>query len=433
MEVDTRQRQLYARSEQLVPGGVHTANRYLPERLVFTRAQGAYIWDASGKRYLDYHAAFGPCVLGHAHPEITRHVIDTVQHTDLFGVGTTDLEIALCDKLRQHVPAAEMSLLCNSGSEATFHALRLARAVTGRRYVLKFQGCYHGWHDYVCRNMLSAPDRIGKRDPGSAGILDEVIDATLVCPFNDLDQVERTFATYRGQIAAVILEPIPHNIGCVMPKPGFLEGLRTLTRDQGTILVFDEVVTGFRHGLGGYQKICGVTPDLVALGKAVANGYPMAILAGRRELMEWFNTRPGGTVFFAGTYNGHAVSTAAALKTIEIMEREPVHEHIFRLGERMRRGLREIHQRLGITATVAGFGSVFLTYFMDGKIEHYSDLMRNDTAFFLAYRRRLMARGIFKIPMNLKRACVSYAHTEADIDNTLQAVEDVLKEITGRA
>ncbi len=429
MKVETQQQTLYTTSERLTPGGVHTANRYIPEKMVFTRAQGAYIWDADGKRYLDYHAAFGPFVLGHAHPEVNRRVIDTIQQTDLFGVGTTDMEIDLCKKIRQHVPAAEMSLLCNAGSEATFHAIRLARAATGRRYILKFQGCYHGYHDSVCRNMLSAADKIGTRDPGSAGILDEVIDATLVSTFNDLNDVERQLNAHKHDVAAIILEPIPHNIGCVMPKPGFLEGLRTLTRDHGTLLVFDEVVTGFRHGIGGYQKVCGVTPDLVSMGKAVANGYPMAVLAGRRDLMDWFNTRPGGSVFFAGTYNGHAVGTSAALATIEIMEREPVHERIFQLGDRMRRGLREIHQRRGVRATVAGFGSIFLTYFMEGPIENYSDLMRNDTAFFLDYRRRLMQRGVFKIPMNIKRAHISYAHTGADIDNTLQAVDDVLGEM----
>jgi glutamate-1-semialdehyde 2,1-aminomutase len=277
--------------------------------------------------------------------------------------------------------------------------------------------------------MLSAPEKIGQRDPGSAGILDEVIDATLVCTFNDLDDVERTFKAYKGQIAAVILEPIPHNVGCVMPKPGFLEGLRRLTKDNGTILVFDEVITGFRHHIGGYQKISGVTPDLTAMGKAIANGYPMAVLGGRRDLMEFFNTKPGGSVFFAGTYNGHAVGTSAALATIEIMEREPVHEHIFRLGERMRRGLTEIHQRYGIEATVAGFGSIFVTYFMEGPTANYTDLMKNDGTKFVDYRRRLMERGVFKIPMNLKRAHISYSHTDADIDATLQAAEDVLKEM----
>ncbi len=433
MKVKTRQDELYAASERHTPGGVHTANRYIPEKMVFTRAAGQYIWDADGTRYVDYHAAFGPFILGHAHPEVNRRVIDTIQQTDLFGVGTTDLEVALCDKLVQHVPAVEAALLCNSGSEATFHAIRLARAVTGRRYILKFQGCYHGFHDSVLRNMLSAPEKIGKRDPGSTGILDEVIDATLVCTFNDLDDVERTMRAHKGNVAAVILEPIPHNIGTVMPKPGFLEGLRQLTRDHGTILIFDEVVTGFRHGLGGYQKICGVTPDLVSLGKAVANGFPLAVLGGRKDLMGEFNTRPGGPVFFAGTYNGHAVGVAAALAAIDIMEREPVHTHVFALGDRVRRGLHDIHQRLGVTATVAGFGSIFVTYFMDGPIENYTDLMRNDAERFLDYRRRLMSRGVFKIPMNLKRAHISYVHTQADIDNTLQAAEDVLTEMGMRS
>jgi glutamate-1-semialdehyde 2,1-aminomutase len=420
---------LYQQSERVTPGGVHTANRSVEPKLVFTRAQGAYVWDADGRKYLDYHAAFGPFLLGHAHPEVNRRVVEAISRTDLYGIGTTDLEVALAEKLVQLIPSAERALLCNTGSEATFHAIRLARAVTGRRLLIKFQGCYHGYHDYTCRNMLSAPDRIGRRDPGSAGILDEVIDATLVCTFNDLDDVERTLVAHQGQVAALILEPIPHNIGCVLPKPGFLEGLRRLTRTHGVILIFDEVVTGFRHGLSGYQGICGVTPDLTALGKAMANGYPIAALVGRADLMDHFNTRPTGDVLFAGTYNGHAVGVAAALATIKILEEEPVYQHIFRLGDRMRQGLVAIHRRLGIDAIVAGFGSVFVTYFMDRPAENYTDLMRNDGKRFVEYRKRLLQRGILKIPMNLKRAHISYAHTEADIDRTLEEIESVLQEM----
>lgn len=423
---------LYAQSESMVPGGVHTANRYLAEKFVFVKAEGARIWDADGRSYLDYQAAFGPFILGHVHPYVTARVAEAIQTSDLYGVGTTDQEIQLSEKIRQHVPAAESVLLCNTGSEATFHAIRLSRAVTGRRKIIKFQGCYHGWHDYTCRNMLSAPEMIGQRDPGSAGILDEVIDNTLVCVFNDLEDVRRTIAENPGEIAALIVEPIPHNIGCVMPKPGFLEGLRSLTTEHGIVLVFDEVITGFRHGLGGYQKVAGVTPDLCSLGKAIANGFPIAALVGRADIMNHFNTRPGGNVFFAGTYNGHAVGTAAALATIEVMEQEPVHEHVFRLGEMIRTGLKDIHQRLGTGATVAGFGSVFLSYFMDGKTENYTDLMQNDVARFVGYRQRLLDYGIFKIPMNIKRNHISYAHTEEDVAYTLESAEKVLREMAAK-
>jgi glutamate-1-semialdehyde 2,1-aminomutase len=344
-------------------------------------------------------------------------------------MGTTDLEIRLAQKIVEHVPCAEKVLLCNSGSEATYHAIRLARAVTGRKKILKFQGCYHGWHDYVLRNTLSAPEKIGARDPGSAGMLDEAVDATLVAEFNDLDGVERVFQTHRGEVAAIIIEPIPHNIGSVMPAPGFLEGLRDLARDQGALLIFDEVITGFRHSLGGYQKLCGVTPDLATFAKAMANGFPIAAVCGRGELMDRFNTNPGGDVFFAGTYNGHAVGCAASLATIEVMETENVHARLFELGERMRRGLAEIAARLKLKAIVAGFGSVYVLYFMEGPIRNYTDLMANDADRFIRYRRGLIERGVFEMPLNLKRACVGFSHTEADVDRILHTAEDVLKKL----
>ena len=286
---------------------------------------------------------------------------------------------------------------------------------------------HHGWHDYVLRNTLSDPEKIGQRDPGSAGMLDEAIDNTLVCTFNDLEDVERTFREHRGEVAGVISEPIPHNIGCVLPEPGFLEGLRSLTRDHGALLIFDEVITGFRHSLGGYQKICGVTPDLTTLAKAMANGFPMAAICGRADLMDRFNTHPEGNVFFAGTYNGHSLGCAAALATIEVMENQNVHQHLFRLGDRMRQGLAEITSRLGVKATVAGFGSIFLIYFLDGPVRNYTDLMRNNAERFLAYRRGMVERGIFKLPLNLKRNHPSFSHTDEHVDFTLESAEAVLK------
>jgi glutamate-1-semialdehyde 2,1-aminomutase len=428
-QTSIRQKPTFEDAARCVPGGVNTSIRQVPPVPVFTRAQGARIWDAEGREYLDCHAAFGPIVLGHSHPFVNQRVAEAVGRLDLFGMGTTDLEIRLAQKIVEHVPCAEKVLLCNSGSEATYHAIRLARAVTGRKKILKFQGCYHGWHDYVLRNTLSAPEKIGARDPGSAGMLDEAVDATLVAEFNDLDGVERVFQTHRGEVAAIIIEPIPHNIGSVMPAPGFLEGLRDLARDQGALLIFDEVITGFRHSLGGYQKLCGVTPDLATFAKAMANGFPIAAVCGRGELMDRFNTNPGGDVFFAGTYNGHAVGCAASLATIEVMETENVHARLFELGERMRRGLAEIAARLKLKAIVAGFGSVYVLYFMEGPIRNYTDLMANDADRFIRYRRGLIERGVFEMPLNLKRACVGFSHTEADVDRILHTAEDVLKKL----
>lgn len=425
----SRNEQIYEESKKYTPGGVHTSIRNIDPSLVFVKSQGAYIYDADGKKYIDYQAAFGPFILGHNHPYVNTKVIEAIGRSDLYGVGCTDLEVECARLICKHVPSSEQVLFCNSGSEATYHAIRLSRAVTGRTKLIKFQGCYHGWHDYVARNMLSSWDMIGKRDPGSAGMLDEAIDHTLVCNFNDLDDVERTFRENKGEIAALIVEPIPHNIGCILPQQGFLQGLRDLCSANGALLIFDEVITGFRHNIGGFQKVAGVTPDLTTLGKAMANGYPIAAIAGKKQYMERFNTNPGGDVWFAGTYNGHAVGTAASIATIELMETEAVHERIFRLGNKMRTGIREIHERLGIKAFVAGFGSVWTTYFMDFEPKNYGDLQHNDATMYLNYRRRLIEKGIFKMPMNMKRNHIGYSHTDQDIDVTLEIVESVLKEL----
>ena len=420
---------LYDEGCKYIPGGVNSSLRNIEPHLIFSKAEGAIIIDADGNEYIDYQAAFGPPILGHAHPLVNRRIKETVDQIDLVGVGTAELEITLAKKIVEHIPSAEKALLCNTGSEATYMAIRLARAVTGRQKILKFQGCYHGWHDYVCRNILSAPSMIGKRDPGSAGMLEAAIDNTLVCTFNDLADVEQTVKSNSGEIAAIILEPIPHNIGCVLPKMEFLKGLRELTTREGIVLIYDEVITGFRHSLGGYQQICGVLPDLTTLGKSMANGYPMAAICGRAELMDQFATN-GGSVFFAGTYNGHPFTCAAALATIEVLETDWAYQQLYSLGDQMRRGLNDIVERLGIKATVAGIGSVFLTYFMDGPIENYSDLMRNDSQKFVEYRRRLVERGIFKLPLNLKRNHLSLSHTEAHVNETLQSCEDVLRELS---
>ncbi len=421
--------ELYQEANVYTPGGVHTSIRNVKPHLIFKKAEGAYIEDVEGNRYIDYQAAFGPFIMGHNHPYVNKKVVEAIKRTDLFGVGTTDLEIELAKKICHHVPSAEQVLFCNSGSEATYHAIRLARAVTDKVKIIKFQGCYHGWHDYVARNMLSDWDKIGKRDPGSAGMLDEAVDYTLVCTFNDLDDVEKTLKVHQNEVAAIIVEPIPHNIGCILPEPGFLKGLRKLCTEHEALLIFDEVITGFRHNIGGFQKVCGVTPDLTTMGKAMANGYPIAAVAGKKQYMSRFNTQPGGDVWFAGTYNGHAVGTAASIATIKLMENEPVHEHIFRLGDKMRSGIRDILERLGVEAVVTGYGSVWTTYFMDFLPKNYTDLQHNNADLYVSYRRKLLEKGIFKMPMNLKRNHISYSHTDKEVDLTLEAIESVLREL----
>jgi glutamate-1-semialdehyde 2,1-aminomutase len=421
-----RSQELYDAAQRVIPGGVSSNNRLVEPNLVFTRASGAYIYDADGKEYVDYHAAFGPPVLGHANPEVNARVASTLSQIDLVGIGANELETRLAEKIVEHVPSAEKVLFANSGSEATFAALRLSRAATGRAKIIKFQGCYHGHHDAVLMNVISAPDKIGKKDPLSKGMTQEVIDNTLVLPFNDVEEFAQTLQEQGDQIAAVILEPIPHNIGCVMPRPEFLRTLRELTEQKGIVLIFDEVITGFRHGLGGYQKIAGVIPDLTTMGKAIANGYPLAALAGRAELMD--HARPASDVFFAGTFNAHPVGIAAGLATVEILERPGTYEHLFSLGERARAGMAEVAAQNDIEITSAGFGSVFVPYFMGGPINNYTDLLRNDTKKELAFRRGMIQEGLYMLPVAMKRNHVSLAHTVEDIDRTLQAADKVLKQ-----
>src|SRR5215208_69835 len=265
---------LAERARAVIPGGVNSGNRALPWPLVVAEAHGAFFTDANGQRYLDYHAAFGPLILGHNHPGVNTAVRAATERIDIIGAGVTDIEVELAETIVRHVPSAERVLLTNSGSEATYAALRLARAVTGRNTIIKFQGTYHGWHDAVLMNVISPADKIGQKDPLSLGMLPEVVEHTLVLPFNDVETLAETLAQ-RDDIAAVLVEIIPHNIGCVLPRPEFLSALREQTREHGVVLIFDEVITGFRHGLGGYQQICGVTPDLSTFAKAMANGYPI--------------------------------------------------------------------------------------------------------------------------------------------------------------
>jgi len=426
----TKSNKLFEAAKLHIPGGVNTSIRSIGMPLVFTRARGSKIWDADGNEYIDYHAAFGPPILGHCHPKVNARVFETLENLDLIGVGTTEQEAQLADKICEYVPSAEKVLFTASGSESTFDAIRLARAVTGRSEVIKFQGCFHGGHDYLLMNVISEPSKIGLRDPLSAGMLKESVENTHVVTFNRLDEVEQKIREREGKIAAIILEPIQHNIGCVLPKEGFLEGLRELADRYGIVLIFDEVVTGFRHSIGGYQKICGVTPDITTLGKAIANGYPIAAICGREEFMDRFNTIKGGDVFFAGTFNAHPLSTTAALATIEELENPSIYERIYSYGDRVRKEMQAICDELGLKAYATGFGSVFVTYFLEPPVESYTDLVRNDKELFVSFRQQMVEEGIFVLPMNLKRNHISASHSEEDITKTLVTARKILTAMT---
>jgi glutamate-1-semialdehyde 2,1-aminomutase len=423
------------RAKRVIPGGANSGARIIPglEDMVVTSASGATVTDQHGRSYVDYHAAYGPVILGHGDPDVLAGFESACRRVDIAGLGVTEVEIELAEKIVNLVPSAEQVVLVGTGTEATFYAVRLARGVTGRRFLIKFQGCFHGWHDSVAMNVISVPEKVGVKDPLSEGILPEVIDATLVLPFNDLAAVRDAVASHSGEIAAIILEPIPHNVGAILPDHEFLVGLRQICDREGIVLIFDEVITGFRHGLGGYQALCDVTPDLTSMGKAFANGFPIAALGGRRDLLEQFSTDPGGPVMLAGTYNGHPGMAGAALATIEKLEHEPVHEHIFRLGELARSGLQERFDDLSVQAYVTGFGSVWVTYFLEPPVRSYADLLRNDADLYVGYRRRLLDSGILELPLNLKRNHITYAHTESHIEELIEATATaVMAELNSR-
>lgn len=428
-------------NQRFIPGGVVSVNRAVHPEIVFVKGQGAYIWDADGNKYIDYHAAFAPHFLGHNDPYVNEAVISVLrQSASLYGSGTTELEGQLAELVCRHVPAIEAVQFLNSGSEATYQAIRLARAVTGRDHVIVMQGGYNGWHDDVSCNLMTPLDVVGQRvSPGeyryipiSAGIPREHQKLVHPINFNDLGSVD--FVCQKYSVAALITEPILQNIGIIKPESGYLEGLRRLADRYGFVLILDEVKTGFRHGLGGYAKIADVTPDLVVLGKAMANGYPIAALGGRKELMKWFvHPDPSKRVLLAGTYNAHPIPTAAAIATIErlFMNDGEVYRHVELLGEEMQEGLEGTLRSLGLEAVVARQGSAFCIYFMDHCPKDWHDLaVHHDFRFDEDLRRKLIELRIYFFPLATKQCSISFAHTREDIQATLEQVKCALELIS---
>jgi glutamate-1-semialdehyde 2,1-aminomutase len=420
---------LTERADRVMPGGHMSPSRKLGHPYAFVRAQGAYLYDADGNEHVDFHCGFGASILGHCHPTVRRHVAAVADRIDLVGAGILDLEVETAEALVRCIPCAEQVAFCSSGSEATYHALRLARAVTGAQKIIKFQGGYHGWHDYVAMNCQSAREAIGRYDPISAGVLRDAALETIVMPYNDANAVESYIKRHPGEVAAIIVEPIAHNVGSMRATDDFLRALRQVATTHGVILIFDEVITGFRHALGGYQSICGVTPDLATFGKAAAAGYPVGLVAGRRDLMERVGRTGPDAVFMGGTFNGAPSTLAAIMATIEELSNPSVYAKLFELGDYLRRELDAIVARVGVAAQSAGFGSVWLLYFFEGRYSRYEDLLRNDDALDTEFRRRLLAKRFIFQPMALKRLYLSASHDRIIVDRALDVIESVLRSI----
>ena len=432
---------IWERHKETIPGGVMSLNRAIDPMRVFVRAKGAYLWDQEGNQYIDYHAAFAPYLLGHGDEDVDRAVIDTINSgVSLFGAGTAPWEGEIAERLVACVPGLEQVQLANSGTEAIGHALRLARSATDRDDVLIMQGGFNGGADAVSFNLMDPASALEGHQPGetyplraiSAGIPEVMRETVHVVEFNDLPAAEKVLATQR--IGAVILEPILQNIGIVKPQAGYLEGLRRLCDEHGTVLIFDEVKTGFRHGLSGYQGLCGVTPDLSVFGKAVANGYPMGVVGGKRDIMAYCNhPQPKKRVMIAGTYNAHPFTVAATAATLDkLMSREAeIYGELERLGQRMEDGLTALFERRNYPATVVRQGSAFVVYFMDHAPQSWHDIaMDNDAERDVAYRKALIERGVFHFPVTTKQGSISFAHTDEDIDRTLEITEEALNALS---
>ena len=405
--------------------------------ITFCRGQGAYLWDVDGNRYVDYHAAFAPHVLGHNDPFVNEAVKNALDEgRSLYGSGTSELECRLAELICNNVPAAERIEFLNTGSEAAIAALRLARAVTRREHLIAMQGGFNGSHNELACNVLTPLEKVGPEvspgeypyvplGPGLPAAQEQLVH---VVNFNDLESVRHVCE--RHEIAALITEPVLQNIGIVKPQPGYLEGLRKLADEFGFILIFDEVKTGFRHALGGYSQICGVIPDLVVFAKAIANGFPLAVLGGKAELMDRYadpdtTQRP----LVGGTYSGHPVSMAAGIATIErLLEGDgALYARMDDLGAMAQSGIEDLLRSLGTTGIVSRQGSAFCIYFMDHAPRNFHDLaLHHDFDRDAAMRRRLIDEGIYFFPVATKQCSISAAHTQSDIAATLGALEKAL-------
>lgn len=441
--VSDRLASLLARNGAYIPGGVSSVNRIIDPPIAFAKGAGAYLWDIDGKRYIDYHAAFSPHFLGHNFAPVNEAVMDILRSGDsLYGAGPTELEGRLAELICKNVPAVEKVCLQNTGSEATSLAIRLSRAVTGRQHFIVVQGGYNGNHDELACNLVNPISDIGPRvspgeyplRPNGAGTTIEASRFVHAVNFNDLESVR--YVCRRYPIAAMITEPILQNIGVVRPRDGYLAGLRALADEFGFLLVFDEVKTGFRHAVGGYSEVSGVKPDLLTYGKAVANGYPLALLGGKREYLDYIvhpdrSKRP----FVGGTYNGHPVAVAAAIRTIEylISNRSKVYQHVESLGEQMELGLRRIFAAHAVTASIARQGSAFSYYLMPRVPVDFHDIMEHhDFERDVELRRALTELGVFIVPIATKQWSISAAHTAEDISFTLAQFERAVASVWSR-
>ncbi len=425
MSAGERSRALHRRALGLLPGGVSSPVRAFGavggEPFFTASGSGSRLRDVDGREYIDYVLSWGPLILGHAHPQVTAAVAEAVRKGTHYGTSTPE-EVALAEKIVELMPAVEMLRFVNSGTEATMSAIRLARAATGRDLILKFEGCYHGHGDSFLAKAGSGLATLGL--PSSPGVPADVTRLTLTLPFNDVAALDEAVERHGADLAAAIVEPVVGNAGLILPRPGFLEALREGTRRVGALLIFDEVMTGFRVALGGAQQRYGIEPDLTTLGKVIGAGFPVGAYGGSRELMS--QVAPAGSVYQAGTLSGNPVAMAAGLAQLELLEREDPYALLERRAKRLVDGIVAAANRCGVAATGAAVGSMWGVFFRDPPVENFQDALQVDRDLFSSYYQACLEGGVFFAPSPFEAGFISTAHSDADVEETLGVVEQAL-------
>jgi glutamate-1-semialdehyde 2,1-aminomutase len=411
-----------------MPGGVNSPVRAFKAvggtPFFVARGEGCYLWDVDGNRFIDFVCSWGPLILGHAHPEVVAAVKEAVERGTTYG-APTELEVALAEKIQQAFPSMEMLRLVNSGTEATMSAIRAARGYTGRKKIVKFEGCYHGHADYLLVKAGSGAATFGI--PDSAGVPEGTAQDTIVLPYNDIEAFNKTMDAMGEEIAAVIVEPIAGNMGVVLPKPEFLAALRQQTEKRGIVLIFDEVITGFRVAYGGAQSLYGIKPDMTCLGKIVGGGFPLAAYGGRKEIMQ--TVAPLGPVYQAGTLSGNPVAVTAGLKTLEILERDNPYPELERRTKQLTQVISEAAKEAGVPVQINQIASMFTVFFTDQPVVDYASARRSDTQRYARFFHALLERGVYFPPSQFEAAFLSTAHDDEALSFAQEAVRSAMKAI----
>ncbi len=419
---------IFNAAQKLMPGGVNSPVRAFKsvggQPIVFDRVKGAYAWDVDNNRYIDYIGTWGPAICGHANDEVLAALGEALSKGTSFGAPCA-LENVLAEMVIDAVPSIEMVRFVNSGTEACLSVQRLMRAYTKRDRLLKFEGCYHGHGDMFLVKAGSGVATLGL--PDSPGVPKSVTEHTLTAPYNDLEAVKALFAQYPDEISGVILEPIVGNSGFILPDPGFLAGLREITQEYGALLVFDEVMTGFRIAYGGVQEKFGITPDLTTLGKIIGGGLPVGAYGGRRDIMEM--VAPAGPMYQAGTLSGNPLAMTAGIKTLELLRRPGTYDRLDEITKRLVTGMLAIAEETGHEACGGSLSAMFGFFFTAGPVRNYDDAKGCDLEKFSRFHRGMLERGIYLAPSQFEAGFTSLAHTEADIDATLAAARDVMSSL----